>query len=345
MICPRTLTALLLAGLLLQGRATAKGIDREKLNAVLGSIVKVEAITAGGNFSLGTAVSVAPGKFVTNCHVTLHAVQVSLLFDGLRWHSESQSSDPAHDICVLNVPALRQVAPVRRRSANQIRVGQDVAAVGFTFGAGLLAQGGTISALHPLDGSAVIQTTTPFNSGASGGGLFDADGALIGILTFRLPGAERFYFSIPADWIDARIDAADSYIPIAPIEGPKPFWAQPRKSLPYFMQATSLEAAGDWQALIRLTDDWAMAETHNAEPWLMRGQAYSHVDRTDAAIKSFRTAVERQPDLALAWFSLGEAYSRRGLHDETADALVHLRVLDPELADDLAVRSGVGTRP
>ena len=319
-------------------RADAKDIDREKLNAVLGSIVKVEAVSETGTFSLGTGVSVAPGKFVTNCHVTAQAVQVNALFDGLRWRAEGQISDPGHDICVLNIPALRKIEPVRRRSANSLKVGQDVAAMGFTFGAGLLAQAGTISALHPLDGSAVIQTTTPFNSGASGGGLFDADGMLIGILTFRLPGADSFYFSIPADWIDSGIDAAERFVPIAPINGPKPFWARPKESLPYFMRATSLEAAGDWQALIRLTEDWAVADPGNAEPWLVRGQAYGHVDRKDAAVKAFKTAVELQPTLSFAWFSLGEACLRRGLQDDTADALTHLRALDPELADELAAR-------
>jgi S1-C subfamily serine protease len=41
----------------------------------------------------------------------------------------------------------------------------------------------------------VIQTSTAFTSGASGGGLFDEDGRLVGILTYRLRGASGYYFS------------------------------------------------------------------------------------------------------------------------------------------------------
>lgn len=323
----------------------AKEIDREKLNPVLGSIVKVEAITSSGGYSLGTAVSIAPGRFVTNCHVTAQATRVDLLYTGLRWTAANESSDTEHDICLLDVPALREVEPVRRRSANEMKVGQDVVAIGFTFGTGLRAQIGKISALHPLDGSVVIKTSTPFSSGASGGGLFDDEGRLIGVLTFRLPGAEGFYFSIPADWINPKVEAAEAYTKIAPLQGPRPFWARPEEAQPYFMRATRLEAASDWQSLIRLTDAWAESDERDPEPWFIRGQAYAHIDRTEAAIKSYKAAIARDPNASLAWFNLGELYSRGGLRDAVIDVLSHLRPLDPELADDLAVRGGIGTAP
>jgi len=319
--------------------ATAKGIDRERLNPVLTSLAKVEAVTESGSYSLGTAVSVAPGKFVTSCHVTARSAQVVLIYEGLRWPVVSQSSDTEHDACLLDVPSLEHVAPVKLGRSLTTKPGQDVVAMGYTFGAGLLAQSGTISALHWLDGAYVIQSSTPFNSGASGGGLFDEDGTLIGILTFRLPGADGFYFSIPVDWILDRIDKADTYTKIAPLDGPRPFWARPKESLPYFMKATSLEAIGDWEGLVKLTEEWTVSDQSNAEPWIVRGQAYMHLDRIDAAIKAFRMATQREPHLPLAWQSLGEASARRGNHEELLDALNHLRPLDAELADDLAARS------
>lgn len=324
--------------------AAGPDIDRARINPVLGSIVQVEAATTRGGYSLGTAVSVEPGKFVTSCHVTAYATRVNLLFDGLRWPVTAQSSDTEHDVCVLEVPSLQTVAPVRRGSVKNLHVGDSVVAIGYTFGTGRQAQTGTISALHPLDGSAVIQTTTPFNSGASGGGLFDADGALIGILTFRLPNASGYYFAVPADWITARTADTARYDRIAPLEGPRPFWARPPSSLPYFMNAATLEAAQDWPKLIALTEAWAAAEHDNPEPWLVRGHALNMTDRADAAIDSFRNAVHRAPKLALAWFDLGDASARAGQRDGLMDALEHLRKLDPDLAADLAVRGGVDNK-
>jgi hypothetical protein len=40
-----------------------------------------------------------------------------------------------------------------------------------------------------------LQGSAPFTSGASGGGLFDADKRLVGILMFRMRGAGAQYFS------------------------------------------------------------------------------------------------------------------------------------------------------
>ena len=322
--------------------AEAAELDRSKINPVLGSILKVEASSGASGYSLGSAVAIAPGKFVTSCHVTLHAEQVTVLHQGLRWAADRQSADVVHDLCVLSIPALKAVEPVRRQSIRAAHVGQSVAAVGYTFGAGLMAQTGVISALHPYDDGAIVQTTTPFNSGASGGGLFNEAGELIGVLTFRLPGANAYYFSVPSDWISARLLDDSSFVKLKAIEGLQPFWAKPVAELPYFMRAVPLEARGDWQALLSLTDDWNRAEPANSEAWLMRGHALDRLDRTDAAIEAFRTATEKDPSSSEAWYALGTASSRRGDRELLGDALKHLYPLAPELASDLAVIGGVG---
>lgn len=335
------LAAWLLCLLACSGSALAADIDRERLNGVLGSILKVEAVNESGHFSLGTAVAVAAGKFITSCHVTAQASQIALLFDGVRWPVVAQLSDIRYDLCVLDAPGLKDVTPVPLRSARELHVGQTVAALGYTFGAGLLAQAGAIRALHALNGSSVIQSATPFSSGASGGGLFDENGSLVGILTFRLPGAPGFYFSMPIDWVKSRIALADSYQPVAPLTGARPFWAQPNELLPFFMQATTLEAAGSWQELIKLTEQWADDDQQNAEPWFVRGQAYGRLDRNDAAVKSYKAALALDPQLAPAWFNLGEAYFRRGDHAEVRRVMTELKRLDPDLADDFAVKTGI----
>lgn len=342
----RRLNFRLLASLVTLGIAPVQAaeIDRSKINPVLASVLKVEASGTGASgYSLGSAVAIAPGKFITSCHVTLHAEQVTVLYQGLRWAADRQSADVTHDLCVLSIPGLKAVEPVRQRSIREARPGNSVAAVGYTFGAGLMAQTGVISAMHPFDDSAIVQTTTPFNSGASGGGLFNEQGELIGILTFRLPGANAYYFSVPSDWISSRLLDDSSFKRIAAIQGEQPFWAKPIGELPYFMRAVPLEASGNWQGLLTLADDWCKSEQNNAEAWLVRGQALDRLDRTEAAIEAYRTAVEKDPHSSEAWFALGTASSRRGDHQRVAEVLRHLSTLAPDLADDLAVIGGVGT--
>jgi hypothetical protein len=65
---------------------------------------------------------------------------------------------------------------------------------------------GLISGLRGEDPRVpLIQTTAPISPGSSGGGLFDADGRLVGITTLIFVGRERLAqsinFALPADWI------------------------------------------------------------------------------------------------------------------------------------------------
>ena len=60
---------------------------------------------------------------------------------------------------------------------------------------------GIISQLREGTNLRYIQTDAAFSPGSSGGGLFDSQGNLIGILTKKLTteGAEGLGFAIPAD--------------------------------------------------------------------------------------------------------------------------------------------------
>ena len=314
-------------------------LDRGRFLALSASILKVEALKEGGGYSLGTGVAVAPGKFVTNCHVTRDAATVMLVQGGARWRATAELADSFLDLCVLDVPALSGVPSVPVASARDLALGQAVVAMGFTGGIGMQLQAGLVSGLHHLYGSEVIQTTTAFTSGASGGALFDSAGRLVGILTFRLRGADGYYFSSPIDWIAARIGNSDDYVKVAPLRGDTAFWAQAADSLPYFMQAASLEADGKWHELLRLTERWSGAEERNPEPWFLRGNSYVKLDRVEGAVKAYRKAVALNPAFGKAWFNLGTSYLRLGEADEVQRVVSVLREVDAGLADELTTRS------
>ena len=318
----------------------AQDLDRERFNPILGSIVKIEAVTESGGYSLGSAVPVEPGRFVTSCHVTAKAVSISIQYQGLRWAVRGQRANVERDLCVLDVPTLSEVTPIKRGKSSELRVGDGLAAIGYTFGTGLATQVGKVRALHPIDGGTVIQSATYFNSGASGGGLFTLDGRLVGILTFRLKGAEAYYFSIPADWIDTELARDDAFQPIAPLASTAPFWAQPVERLPYFMRAATMQAREQWPDVIALTERWAEAESDNAEPWFVRGEAFTRIDRHSDAASAFEKAVTLNPKLALAWLRLGETQFRLGHADVVREIGKKLDALDPELAAELRLRSG-----
>lgn len=317
---------------------SASDIDRERFNPIVASIVKIEAVTESGSYSLGSGVAVQPSRFVTSCHVTAQAVSITVLHQGLRWPVVRQRANTVRDLCILQVRGLDDVVPVPRGNVSDLRVGTEVAAIGYTFGAGLATQVGTVQALHPIADGTVIQSATYFNSGASGGGLFQMDGKLVGILTFRLKGAEAYYFSIPVSWIESELARSDPFEPVGKLEGAAPFWAQPTDRLPFFMRASTLQARMLWNELITLTNEWADAEPDNAEAWFMRGQALTRLDRPTEAVTAYDHAVSLDPHLAQAWFLLGQLQIGRGEQKQVERITRQLEPLDPALATELAAQ-------
>ncbi len=314
----------------------AAELDRERTIALAASVVKIEAIKQSGGYSLGTAVAVAPGRFITNCHVTREALQVMVVRSGARWRAASERADLFYDLCMLLVPGLDDVPPVPLASARELRPEEPVAAAGYTGGAGLQLHAGVVRAVHELNGSKVIQTTTAFTSGASGGALFNADGKLVGILTFRLRGAADYYFAAPVDWVADRIADHSGFVPVAPLSGPAPFWAQPAASLPFFMQAASFERDARWSDLLGLTDRWTREDSGNAESWFMRGVSLARLGQPDRAADAYRKSVELNPRFTRAWFDLGNAYVELGRFDGAREVYGVLVELDAPLAAQLA---------
>lgn len=234
--------ALALAFWLLAAAPVRAEIDREVLVGLAASVLKIEVLRAQGGFSLGSGVVVAPDTVVTNCHVTRDALKINVLRGGARWLVESQLSEVEHDLCLLHVPGLRASA-VTFGSADALMAGQPVTALGFTGGAELRNSPGLVLATHRFDGGHVIQSSTGFSSGASGGGLFDESLHLVGILTFRLRGGEAHYFSAPVEWLQTMLGRADAagYHAVAPDRSQQlTFWQRPLPDQPWYQSGLAL---------------------------------------------------------------------------------------------------------
>ena len=223
---------LLLAGAAMCPSARAE-MDRVDLMRIGASVLRVEAARLSGGFALGSAVVVGDGLAVTNCHVTREARAVDLVRGGVRWHVRAQAADVEHDLCLLRAEGLPMPA-VALGPAEELQRGQQLTALGFTGGVLLQNSPGEVIGLYRLDGAPVVQTSSRFSSGASGGGLFDAAGRLVGILTFRQRGGA--YFAAPSEWLRRLIDA-DAFHDIAPLPaGTAAYWERPQASQPSFLR-------------------------------------------------------------------------------------------------------------
>jgi hypothetical protein len=179
----------------------------------------VVVIDARGKERLqGSGVVVGVGHVVTNYHVINGATSIEVRQSERRWTATAEAIDPKRDLAILAIKNF-DLPRVTLRPSAALVVGERVYAVGAPRGLELTLSDGLISALRhdrmdkpdkgdknappPPDGPALIQTTVPISPGSSGGGLFDAQGRLVGITTFSAVGSQNLNFAHPTEWIEA----------------------------------------------------------------------------------------------------------------------------------------------
>ena len=314
-------TLVVVAVCLLVATSAQGEIDRVALLDLSASVLKIEARRVQGGYGLGSGVVVGTETIVTNCHVTRDALTVSVLRGGLRWAATSQRRDVNHDLCLLHVPGL-QAKVVALGRAERLATGQPVTALGYTGGLGMQNSEGSVLGLHRHDGGRVIRSSNWFSSGASGGGLFDEDLRLVGILTFRLRGGEAHYFSAPAEWLQAMLDApdAEAYSAVEPDRSSQqPFWQRPVVDQPRFLKAALLQRDDRWHELATLATEWADADATDPEPWFLMGVALDQMDRLPEAQRALECSLAIEPASAAARARLAPLHARRALMDVPTD--------------------------
>ena len=275
------LLAILLIASLLPLRAVAES-DPEMSARIRASVLKVKAMLPDGGASFGSAVLVAPGRLVTNCHVTRHAKRIEVSNARGTWRVESQDFDIGRDLCFLSVPGVAADIAVRGDTAD-LRPDDGVIAVGYPGGDELTVCEGRVTGLYRYEGGRVVQSSAPFDFGASGGGLFDRHGRLVGILAFKSPAGGAFHFALPVEWLgtSAAAEAGSGYG--AAGQPALAFWQRPRDERPYFLRAAALEARGDWVALAALGEHWLQSEGSGPEPLNAIAKASRHLPRGPGA--------------------------------------------------------------
>lgn len=174
---------------------------KEIFAAASKSIVIVKAFDEKFNLkATGSGVVVKTGEVVTNCHV----VQEGLYYTIGRGEDFSDATvlyaDIEHDLCLLVSPEIQ--APVAKMgAAAKLKVGSQVYAIGAPQGLELSLSDGLVSQLRGQKSEPIIQTTAPISPGSSGGGLFDADGRLVGITTLYFKEGQNLNFAAPVEWL------------------------------------------------------------------------------------------------------------------------------------------------
>lgn len=310
-------------------------VDAAIVRPLAEAIFRVEARNENGSVSMGSAVLVADTIAASNCHVTRRATSISLYRSGLEWRVVSQHADTARDLCLLKLARSGGVTAPQLVESRP-RIGSTVVSVGFSGGGGPFANQGRLQALHAFDGGEVVQSTTPFTSGASGGGLFDERGALVGIVTFRSRGREPFHYSLPIAWVREALTAS-RFEPVKPLALTPTFWERPVDVQPAFLSVPAALMQRNWRTAQDKAAEWCQTEPANPVAWASRGLAFMETNNAGDAAPAFKRATALDGGNARYWYELCRALVQSGDKGEARTAFQTLRQLDADLAQDFRV--------
>ena len=198
----------------------------------------VVSITTDQGSGTGMVIS-ASGDVITNYHVVAGAnfIHVSLYQKTGFQDAYVKGYDQDDDVALIHIPGASHLATVVLGDSTQVRVGDNVIAVGnaLNLPGGPSATTGIVSALgRTIGGTAVaagellppnlIQTDAAINPGNSGGPLLDAAGEVIGMNTLVIQqaadstAAQGLGFAIPVDTIKSLIPTLEKGLRVAPTE-------------------------------------------------------------------------------------------------------------------------------
>jgi tetratricopeptide (TPR) repeat protein len=246
------------------------------------SIVKIYTINNRDEYeSQGSGVIISnDGIFITNYHVLIGAKKAIVITASGKKFNISKIIDYSKpfDLIKFKVELGAQVTSTVIMNTALPLKGSDVFAVGYPNGFSIEGEStlstGIISGLREINGEKIIQTSTPFTHGSSGGGLFDATGKLLGITTGTF-----------AEELKDRHANMNKVIPVATI-----------KKLTRNLNLT-------------LTGFY---ETIRNDELFIKGMIAYESSEFELASEYFNSHLKEYPEDAVAWFRLGNSFNQLG---------------------------------
>lgn len=161
----------------------------------------VASITAGQ--SRGTGFFIRPDQVLTNAHVIQGHNTVTLQVGNTTYTARVTTVSTGSDLALLQVFGANPNQPVLALgSATNVRVGQEVIAVGSALGVlSNTVTRGIVSAVRQVGNITLLQTDAAINPGNSGGPLVDRSGLVIGInsLAVAAQAGQGLAFAVAID--------------------------------------------------------------------------------------------------------------------------------------------------
>ncbi len=309
-------TALLLAAMTAQAKTASEIYEQvAKSTVVVGNLD-----AQGKQKSMGSGVVMPDGDVVTNCHVVKDANRLTVRVGKTERPATLRYSDWDRDVCSLSTTGLNAPSATVG-SSKTLKVGAKVYAIGAPKGLELTLSDGIVSSLRELDHGQYIQTTAAISPGSSGGGLYDENGALVGLTTFYYAEGQSLNFAVPIDWVK---DLAKRNIKTQQTAQTTAYW---------LTKSIELENRKDWLGVLEHCLRWTKAQPNSDQAWYNLGISYSDTKQHPQAINAYQQALRINPEYAKAWANLGITYSDTQQYLQAIDAYQQALRIKPELVN------------
>ena len=309
---------------------SAQGLSQEQTFNLNRHIVKVHAANQAGNHGVGSGVVIAKDHVVTNCHVIANANGIHVTKYGTSYPPQELIADWYHDICILSFKYL-DLDPVQLGSSDDVDYATDVVAKSYGGNATRpVTSVGKVRDIFDLNGKKIIQSSTWFSLGASGGGLFDSEGRLLGITTFKTPGHGALYYSIPVEVVKDLLEKGERVN--VTTQAAAPFWDEPPEQLPYFMRIVKPLFDENWSELNKLSQEW-VSKDNALEANYYLAKSFYHLNQKDEAKKLLMKVIDQKSKHSMAHQLLAKIYQDEGNQVESEYHANLFMELDSEIQE------------
>lgn len=232
----------------------------------------------GAVASSSTALLLDQGKAVTQCATLEGAANIRLMQGSAVYHAKIEQRDISRNLCILSASRI-EFTPTGEFDTRDPLVGSRIYAISNALGLGVSISEGVVSGIRTIRGESSIQFTAAISPGSEGGGLFDADGRLVGLITHSQRQGQNINFAIPARWlkeIEKRATSSET------MEA-------------WHAKALTLSHESKWGDLVLHASDWTKKLPDSIEAWLWLAYAESSRKAWSAAEQAYREALKHEP--------------------------------------------------
>jgi len=306
-------------------------LNKDQLMNSFLSVVMIRGYNETGGLAFGSGVVVGDNQVVTNCHVIRRTKQPWVSQGEDTFSVTAVKADRWHDLCLLTTFGMPHKAVPLGKSTD-LKKGQEVIAIGHSNGVPApLTSAGVVKSTYDLDQGKVILSSAQFRMGASGSGLFDTEGRLVGINTFKTSGRNSFYYALPVEWLNSlKNKPTETNLPITGIA----LWEEEEDKKPIFLQVAIPMIKEDWKKLFDVANEWIRNEKNSAEAWFELGFANEHLNNLSEAEKAYRQSTKLDNQNTDALLRLGFIAKTKEDKNEIKNIQEQISKINPELLED-----------